>query len=436
MSTSNTSACFSYLQRLSLFSLVPIFAFIYALFEFVPALEFMNTTLLGILFCLSVFTHLVKKRNLIISNHTAEVYAFSLVWLSYCIFSYVWSNDPNLAFEYAKLIIRYIVIFVIFSQLFLSRKRQKQLVIFYQIVVFIYLGIALWEVFSGQHLPSSRYYGTIVPIPSGPFLGENLLAAFLLILLPHLSVPLFNMKRSTALSIFTLTVTILIYLLTILLGARIALIALTIGCLLYLLIWASTTVRISLIVLMIVLPLYFIKFQPDLWRLASVFAKEQYGSIQSEAASVEVGSIKIRERLIQHGFDMLVQSKLFGVGGGNFEDYMIRGKNSNTSIIINPHNYGVELFSDFGVLIYLGFLYLYFYWLYHLWILYKKGEKDMRLTYRAHFFSLLFFLAASSLPSSIRASYLVWIYFAGIHSTCETGMAKLKEESDKKHVIA
>jgi teichuronic acid biosynthesis protein TuaE len=430
MSASNNIDSPSHFRGISWQSIIPLFVFTYALFEFVPVLEYMNTSLLSILFLICIFLHFVKKRNIIISNHTAEVYILMLVWLSYCIFSVVWSNNPKLAFEYGKLILRYWIIFIIFSQFFLSLKRQKQLIYFYQIVILIYLGISIWELYSGQHLPTSRYYGKFIPIPSGPFLGENLLAAFLLILLPYLSVPLFFMKKSWALSILSMVLTILIFLLTILVGARIVFVAITIGCFVYVIRWASAIVRISLIVLMVTIPLYFVQFQPNIWRLMVSFAKEQYVSIHSEAASVTVGSVKIRERLVKHGLDMFIQSKLIGIGGGNFEDYMLRGKNVDTSSIINPHNYGIEILSDFGIFIFLGFLYIYFYWLYCLWKLYRHGEKEKQLIYRAHFFSLLFFIPASDMPSSIRASFLLCIYLAGIHSACVTGMAKLKENSN------
>ncbi len=411
-------------------SYLAILCFIYALLEFIPVFSSLNIYAFTLLAGSCIIIHFVWKRNLILDIRTSEAYLFLCIWLAYSFLSILWADNSKHVLDYSFLIIRYVPIFIIFTQFFFVRKYQKLLIIFYQIVVMVYLGIAIWELSSGQHLPSSKWFGTFFPYPTGPFYGENMLAAFWLLLLPYLTVPT-CINKGWFLSTLTILIILAIYIIIILQGARIAMIAIALGGIIYLVRWASRALKIGFIALLIIIPLYFAHNYPVIWNALGKYAEEQITSIHTESQSASMSSIKIRVQLIKEGIDMFVQYGLVGVGSGNFEDIMRHGRMQRAGGMTNPHNYSLEILGDFGIMIFLGFLFLYLYWLYCLWHLIKKGEEDMRPIYRAHFFSLLMFIPASALPSSIRFYYLVWIYFAGVHATCITGMAKLNTSTIK-----
>ncbi|HPT71109.1 MAG TPA: O-antigen ligase family protein [Candidatus Cloacimonadota bacterium] len=394
--------------------------FLYALLEFTPIYPRLNTVYLGFLTILSMVIYIFGYKKILFDIHNAEVYLFLFFWLAISLLSVLWAKNAKAVLSYSILIAHYIPIFLIFSTFFMNLKNQRNLVIFYQFIALAYLGISVWELISGNHLPGSKHYGEVYPIPSGPFYSENMLAAFWLILVPYLMVPSW-LNKGYILGTITLLCTIGIYLIIILQSARIAIIALAVAFLIYLVTWASNKIRISFLLIIILIPLYFSHFQPNIWLFVKGYTESQLQSLHNESESAEIGSIQIRIHLIKEGIDMLVGKGLVGVGSGNFEEEMSHGRSIRTGNIINPHSYGVEILSSFGLIVFLGFLYMYLFWIVSLWKLMKKCSEEMKPFYRANFLSLLMFLPASSLPSSIRIYFLVWIYFAGIHSTCIRG---------------
>ena len=63
-----------------------------------------------------------------------------------------------------------------------------------------------------------------------------------------------------------------------------------------------------------------------------------------------------------------------------------------------------------------------------LWKLYRESTGTDRQRYLMYFISLLLFVPASSVPSSIRWDYFVWIYFAAVNSTLHTRPRQLAPE--------
>jgi O-antigen ligase len=83
--------------------------------------------------------------------------------------------------------------------------------------------------------------------------------------------------------------------------------------------------------------------------------KNEFGSNSYDSSSVNV-----RKNLILSGLDFASSSYFVGVGAGSFESKILKGENKySTYGMPNPHNYFIEVFSQYGILITLFILSLF-----------------------------------------------------------------------------
>lgn len=94
---------------------------------------------------------------------------------------------------------------------------------------------------------------------------------------------------------------------------------------------------------------------------------EQSDTVVSAATNdvaevAHLSSNEVRKNLILNGFHFLKQSHFLGTGAGSFKVLMSQGKNLyDTSGIINPHNYFIEIIAQYGLIIMLLFILLFLY---------------------------------------------------------------------------
>ncbi len=157
-------------------------------------------------------------------------------------------------------------------------------------------------------------------------------------------------------------------------------------------------------------------FAPAVYELTIKGMQKELSSIGLETESARMSSVKIRKQLFVEGGDLLTNSYFMGVGGGNFERYMDTDRIYRTGGITNPHNYFLELAGNFGLGILFLFLSVYIRWVYLLAQKVRFGDPGKRNFYLMNLLSLLMFIPASAIPSSIKWNFLIWIYFAYINS--------------------
>lgn len=356
-------------------------------------------------------------RTPLIRKEEFEPVLFLLFWLGYSLCSYIWAQDRLLAADYSLLIFRYLFLFMFFSAVFRDHRLLSKLHLFLAFIAFLYIVTGIWEILTLDHLPPSRFYGSKFYRPTGPFYGENNMAAFMLLLTPFLLFlpklyPKLWVKIGTIIGILLSTLIIIIQ------EARIAMLAMA-AFLLWFLTFHNRVHTWLFVFLLIALIVGVVNYYaPSLLHFGLNMLSREVSSLENESRSVRLSSINIRKQLFWETFDLAFLSNLMGVGGGNYEHYMDTDREFRTAGIINPHNWVLEILGNFGIIILGGFLYIYIKWLY---LLYKKvhisrgREKYLGLMYLS---SLLLFIATSSLPSSIRWNHLIWIYFAGINAYC------------------
>ncbi len=342
---------------------------------------------------------------------------FLIVWLGYSLCSYIWAQDRLLAVDYSLLIFRYLFLFMLFSAAFRDHRLLSKLHLFLVVIAVLYIVTAVWEVLTFNHLPPSKYYGHKFFRPTGPFYGENNMAAFMLLLLPFLLfLPKLYSKLWVQIGVL-ISILITIYIITVQ-GARIAMLAMV--AVLFWFLTFHTKARTWVVIFLLIVLIWGVVsyFIPGLLNFGWKMFSYEIASIGTESKTVKMSSINIRKQLFSETFDLVTLSGFMGVGGGNFEHYMDTDREFRTAGIINAHNWLLEILGNFGIVILAGFLYIYIRWLYLLYMKYRSSsgrEKSLSLMYLV---SLVLFLASSSLPSSFRWHHLMWVYFAGINAYC------------------
>lgn len=121
-------------------------------------------------------------------------------------------------------------------------------------------------------------------------------------------------------------------------------------------------------------------------------------------------SNSIRLNLTFNSFYFTYKSYFLGVGAGNFEYYIMNYALFNTDGIINSHNWLLEILSEYGLCIFIGYLYFIFKF-------FKQTQVKLKNEFNNFFqyISLLFlaiFIVGSISPSSIMHMEWMWILFA------------------------
>ncbi len=378
---------------------------------------------------IALVSMVVQNKKLILDKWTAEIYVFLGLWFVYSLIGLAWAKDLRLAEEYTRRVGVYILTFILFSQLFRKVQYRQHAHLIFQIIAYSYCLIYVWEIVTWEHLPVSRLYGVNVPIPTGVYFNENNSAVMLLLLSPFLT-----LKTPLTTGITGRIISLAVFLFILVAGAiqnsRIAVFFMALLGLYYFFRAKWMLKLISIVIISLGLVIFTVKF-PNEYRFSKLLLQKQIVSTLNEGKSYMMTSSKIRSQVNHESIDIAAQSKLLGVGAGNYEVYMSQGRYHRTSWVLNAHNWWFELLANFGLLIFLGMLFIYLRWIYCIFILKQKSDRITYAEYDAYFISLLLFLPLSIVPSSIRGYYSLWIYFSLIHAVCvssSTGKRKALQD--------
>lgn len=191
--------------------------------------------------------------------------------------------------------------------------------------------------------------------------------------------------------------------------SRSCILALFFGWGIYFFITFGTRKKVNLIVTLsgIISIMMFLK--PSFWeRLIGVLSAKLTFSLQSDVMNSDM----IRVNLIRNGFEFLKQTSWFGVGSGNTEAWMANQAVYNTGEIINMHNWWMENFTNYGILIFSFYLVFYISLIVTFW----KGAKLLQGVNKkssAILVSILcsFIIGLTSASSFFTTEWL-WVFFA------------------------
>lgn len=398
----------------------------YAVMEFYPVAMQLNNIMRALAGLAAIAYVLILPQKPVITKDNALPLTFLLVWLVYSLFSFAWALDSKSVLEHSLHVFRDLLVFMLFEGFFRNPRFRDKAYYLYLAILLSYIATAIWEITTLQHLMSSRLHGELSFAPTGPFYGENNMASILLLLFPVL-VFLPKLHHQGWVKLLSGVLIMIVMMIIIIQGARIAIIsglAMLAFSIAFYSVWRT---KLSVAVILIILLAGVWIMAPQPLHLAWKMLSTQLSSVNSEGESARMSSVQIRKQLIVETVDMSADNHFLGVGAGNFERHMRGTRMFRTAGITNAHNFLMELLGNNGLGIFLLFLFLYCWWLYRLYYAYLHAEPQRKNQYLMFFFVLLMFLPASSLPSSIRWHYLIWIIFAHINSLANAGKEKEHE---------
>ena len=378
-----TDTPYKYLYYLFLL-LIP--ASIFRVNASIPGFEsfFLFRVVLFLISIILVFIFLFDRKYFInlISPILKEkyLYGFLFIWILFSWLSYFWILSFESFFRYSVLL-SISVVFVFIIGVFVNSKdilREVWKLVLFTLGISVFVG--LLEIFFGLRLPGS----TLIDAPRSYLLfvtsffnHPNDFASYITVTLPFLTLlPLYkNYKKYKWWILIFIMITVFVLTFT---GSKINYIATLIGALFVFLILYRNKVTDLVAYSSIVIVLFF-SFVPSLgpdisavilsisnrdisevsYRSARDGAKYQ-GTLDEIYGNY--GSFAARKNLIVNSVQIIEerpQSVLIGLGAGQIEKYM--EDYDNTDKVVNLHNWWVEVITNHGIIIGLGYISLYLY---------------------------------------------------------------------------
>ena len=349
------------------------------------------------LFRLLVFEDIIKRQ-------IGYPVLFLFVWFLYGFISILWTTDKVTGIKELYYFGTFLLFILLLIYLLKMKNHRFWINQSFWLMGIITIGISLLELALNYHLPTSRivleadrFSESSTRVATAFFYNENDLATFLVILFPFFLV---NLLKTTAFGKFlNIMIMLLIFVITFANLARIATISLLIQVLLFIYLtkkdWFYRGICLALL------------FSPILLGLSWVLLGDKFATlIDLEGLKQGYGSGFIRLNLYLNGVYALFQSFMLGVGPGNFQEHIY--PMFNTKGIVNPHNWWVEVLTNYGFMIFCGYVVFYWFCLKNTFQLYQKNVKSNHLALTL-FLSLSGFIFASIGPSRLFYFWPMWL---------------------------
>lgn len=380
---------------------------------FYNSFKFTNSVAIFFSFFFFFIYNTIKNKKFYLNKARIRVYFFLMLWTAYSLFTLVWAKSMQMVILNTHYVSLSLLTFIIFTQSVSNKRIYKY---FYYCIIgiyFLYQLIALWELTTLNHLPtaSASVKDVISFVPFGPFYNRNDMAAILLMLSPIVLAQVHISKNILFKTVGWLSF-IFLFVITTLAGARISLIFLGIEFIVYLLFFTKLRSKIISLIVLFFIIISIRNSYPKEFKFFTMFLKNELESIQTETESIKSSSIKIRKALIFESVDMAYESYFFGVGAGNYIDETKPIRSKDTHGILIPHNFVLELLTEYGLVLTLIFIYILIRWFIDLYIIFRREKGNNKIKTMGILVSLIFFIPASVLPSSIIKYSFYWIMFA------------------------
>lgn len=260
--------------------------------------------------------------------------------------------------------------------------------------------VALIEILFNFHFSNSRFgddalvggVGVLKRYAAITFGNYNLYNHLIAIFYPFLLIS-FKCSSWRIKPIFILSMLLILYVLLIN-GSRGALLCFLVSNLIFFLFYfiKRTGVKIAFAVLFLSCLFYL---------FLNIFSNDEFSFVAGRISSKGFQD-ESRSNLLAIGLDMLIETNFFGVGAGNFSNYVERNYNSN---ILVPHNLFIELVSQYGILVLMLFMLL-------LFSIFIKIKSTNGLIQFLLITSLINFPIAFVINSVYLNNPYLWIYLA------------------------
>jgi len=339
-----------------------------------------------ILFFLIMFLNLKNEFHIILDKTVVYYLVFLLFWFIYGIIQLFWTDNlVNGMQELFYLLFFIILIFGIIN--LISQKRDiKYLykIVYYLVVVTTLLGIS--EIIFNFHLSGARQiYGKIYA--SGLFYNPNDFSFFNNLFFPFICVDFYENKINNKL--INVLLILFIFIITIINKSTLSLIVLTLQFIIIFIFYVKNRYNLFLISISSFIAIIYFKINNNL----SFFIPNS-------------NSVIPRLELIFNGLYALYSHYLLGVGPSGYQDH-INPEIVKTNIL-DPHNWWIELLTNYGIFIFVIYLIIFFLLLNKILTIIKKND-TFKYIYISAFVSLIGYFLGSPGMSSVFPFKGIWI---------------------------
>lgn len=341
---------------------------------------------------------------------------FLVFWLAWGALSLTWAINPGQGVK--DLFNLFIGLSLVgLAPLFLKdRKRLDWGAVIWLLTLGAFLVIGVGEHLTTTHLPLSRFSHGWQPHlayrPTVVFVNENNFAVFLSLCFPFLFSRFRYFTSAAGRILVGLGLFISLYLLFVT-GSRINFLVLMASVIIFSFWLTPRGKRIKVFALLLLLVV-------GTWMLFGVtqpsirgYVARQFGKIIIPGNYFGGGqSIALRVKMTRNGLHFLQRTYGLGVGAGNFEAWLIRGAPFDTLDIENPHNWWIELVSEYGILVFLGYLLFFVFLFRSLWRGWRQAQGSEKWLPEALCLCLTTFPLVAVSPNSLVDYLPHWLLLA------------------------
>lgn len=339
------------------------------------------------------------------------ILVFFAAWFLYGLISLLWAHSVTDGLKYMSLLamgMGFVFLVVMYIQ------RMDQIVTFYSIwlvmTVFV-MGIGFYNHLTLNHLPNtSLYLGPAYKqhYPTAVFFNQNDFATFLSISF-FLYVACMRQMKNGYIKAFGLLGAILALYLILLTESRASLLGILAGAAIY--VWLLMPRFLKKWSIMAAGGLVIICIAIFSAKIYSVFYDLFLASQVAHSFSEPLPSNIARANLIKNAWHFFTNSYGFGVGAGNVSYYLAHFSIFDTDQVVEVHNWLLEVMTNFGFAVMLGYISVYAYLMFSLYKQYQLADtRSAKMIIEGLFAAMLSFLVSSISPSSVSNLYFHWVF--------------------------
>jgi len=394
-------------------------------------LKGVDVTLYRILICILIY-FVVLSLFLRIELNNIFKYGYNIFficWILYAVVQLLWTIDLSLAFRDLSYLFVGILI-ILLPQIFIRNNAIiNNLYYLWLVSVTVFTVLGLLNILTGVQLPSSKYFtgsNNLNYLPTAVFYNTNDYATFIALVIP-LAISYAQYNKSLIKKIFGFILTVLNIFILVETHSR----ANYVAFLLWLCFWVIFIVgrKFKLFIIFSIILLGFVLLVSNgLIELNSVF-----GELRS--LNIRNNSINIRIHIVYNSLEYLKNTFGFGVGPGNIEYFLEHYQYFDINGVFSPHNWWIELPTNYGIFIFFGYITTYIYFYKKLFSIFKENElnEDKRIS-SFLLGSLVAFPIASLSPSGMIGKNYHWLLlsFIALYITSKkiSNEEKLMKEGD------
>ena len=369
-----------------------------------------------ILLFFSVVKLIIERPPFDLSRIKVKAYlGFLILWFFYGLVSLSWSISKadairNIMFLFMAVMVICMVVYYFSS---IGGLEMIYYLWLFTLVLFIFIG--LWEVETGYHLMTSLYSKKSLILhhikrPTAVFYNPNDFATYLVMSIPFLFT-LVRYKKNSIMRFLGMVCVLLAFFLLIKGRARSAFIAIGLEFLFVLLVLTSWSMKKKVIVLIGAFTMILIA-----WEVSNDFhwSNDIIRLVKSFYFNSHPGkSFNIRLNLLKNALVFLKTTCGIGVGAGNTEYWMKHFSVYPTWRMTNLHNWWFEILTNYGLLVFCGYVVFFIGLLKNLFQVYKNlDEVTEKMICEALMIGLVGFVIACVGSSSIMTLRFQWFFFA------------------------